>query len=179
METPPREKLRVTTLQEGGHYLQASGSFVRRIERIIGNDVFWHDRIGPGKCTRQTFVKNCVYEATTEEIEKHMKTDAVRAISDTFERAFPDGFARRDEANAIVAFAFRNTSLEDLHAGKKSDLLNDDSYSRITEAEMKALMIQACEKMESLLQMKEEHPEQYRKFIQTYGMSYCSGWNRR
>ena len=33
-------------------------------------------------------------------------------------RAFPDGFTLRDEANAIVAVAFRNGPLEDLHAGK-------------------------------------------------------------
>ena len=34
---------------------------------------------------------------------------------DPFARYFPDGFTIRDEANALVAWAFRNGPVEDLH----------------------------------------------------------------
>ena len=61
----------------------------------------------------------------------------------------------RDEANAIVAKAFRNGPLEDLHAGKWSELLDNQELSRITDEEMKALMISACEQVVQLLRMKE------------------------
>ena len=56
---------------------------------------------------------------------------------EVLERHFPGGFTLRDEANAIVAWAIRNGPLEDLHAGKHSKLLEDDSLGRITDAEMK------------------------------------------
>jgi hypothetical protein len=68
-----------------------------------------------------------------------------------FQRRWPGGFTLRDEANAIVAYAFRNGPNEDLHAGKYSELLEQAELSRITEAEMKELMIIACDKMEELL----------------------------
>jgi len=35
---------------------------------------------------------------------------------EVLEQCFPGGFTLRDEANAIVAWAFRNGPLEDLHA---------------------------------------------------------------
>lgn len=82
----------------------------------------------------------------------------------------------REEANAIVAFAFRNGFLEDLHAGKHSELLEYESYSRITDAEMKKLMIECCEKMEKLLRMKIESPDRYKLFLSSYGKIYCSDW---
>ena len=62
---------------------------------------------------------------------------------------FPNGFSLRDEANAIVAIAFRNGPLEDLHAGKASDLLTNNELSRITQEEMKQLMLFACEHIQT------------------------------
>jgi len=67
------------------------------------------------------------------------------------EERFPGGFTIRDEANAIVAWAFRNGPLEDLHAGKDSRPLEDSSLSRITDEEMEELMLTACERVEMLL----------------------------
>ena len=75
---PSREQIRVATLRVGGYYLQSSGHLVRHIDQIIDKDVFWHDRVGSGKCTKQTFIKNCSYEATREEIEQHMKKRETR-----------------------------------------------------------------------------------------------------
>ena len=91
---------------------------------------------------------------------------------------FPGGFTIRDEANALTAFAFRNGPLEDLHAGKSSPLTKDASLSRITEAEMKELMINASERLAKMLAMREKNPEAYRTWAQTYGAMYCGLWNR-
>ena len=82
-----------------------------------------------------------------------------------FERYLPGGFTLRDEANAIVAFAFRNGPIEDLHAGRTSELLEDESLSRITDAEMKTIMLTACERVEALLRLKESDPKRYDKVI--------------
>lgn len=87
-------------------------------------------------------------------------------------------FTIRDEANALVAWAFRNGPLEDLHAGKTSELLSDPSLSRITEDEMKELMIFASKTLAKLLELKEAKPEIYREGIEAYGAMYCSNWER-
>ena len=94
------------------------------------------------------------------------------------ENKFPGGFTIRDEANAIVAWAFRNGPLEDLHAGKHSQLLEDESLSRISDSEIKALMIHACERVELLLKLKETDPQQYDVLVKGYNMLFCSTWQR-
>jgi hypothetical protein len=86
--------------------------------------------------------------------------------------------ALRDEANAIVAKAFRNGLLEDLHAGKRSELLDNQELSRITDEEMKALMIFACEQVAQLLHIKETDPEGYYLEMMSYGWRFCRGWER-
>lgn len=90
----------------------------------------------------------------------------------------PGRFSRRDEANAIVAYAFRNGPIENLHAGKYSKLLEDSSLCRITDPEMKSLMLSACEKMEELLRLKESEPDKYEKTIRWFNSEYCKGWDR-
>ncbi len=94
------------------------------------------------------------------------------------DQRFPGGFTLRDEANAIVAWALRNGPLEDLHAGKHSKLLEDDSLSRITDAEMKELMLHACERVEDLLRLKERDPKKYEALIKSYNILYCGAWER-
>src|SRR5947209_4002632 len=55
-------------------------------------------------------------------------SDRVKFVEEVFPPGtFPSGFTVRDEANAIVAHAFRNGPIEDLHAGKYSELLSDAS----------------------------------------------------
>ena len=98
--------------------------------------------------------------------------------TDIVEQAFRGGFTIRDEANAIVAWAFRNGPIEDLHAGKYSELLDDPSLSRITDAEMKQLMINACQQVEKLLRLKDSDPDEYWRQIISYGHRYCRGWER-
>jgi hypothetical protein len=91
---------------------------------------------------------------------------------------FPGGFTVRDEANAIVAFAFRNGPLEDLHAGAGSELLKNKALSRITDQEMKELMLFACEHVERLLRLKESDPQEYDLFVKSYNFRYCRTWER-
>ena len=93
-------------------------------------------------------------------------------------RVFPDGFTLRDEANAIVAMAFRNGPIEDLHAGASSELLSNPELSRITDDEMKTLMINACEQVAKLLELKDTDPEAYYRQMLSYNRTYCRGWER-
>jgi len=97
---------------------------------------------------------------------------------ESLETAFPGGFNIRDEANALTAYAFRNGTLEELHAGKNSPLLDDPSLSRITDEEIKRLMIEAAEKLEALLRLRETSPEEYKRTIIDCALRYCRNWQR-
>ena len=98
--------------------------------------------------------------------------------AEMMERGFPGGFTVRDEANALAAYAFRNGPLENLHAGKSSPLTEDASLSRITQAEMKELMIEACEKLAYMLNLRQTDPDAYKNFVRVYGAMFCGSWNR-
>lgn len=75
------------------------------------------------------------------------------------------GITAREEANAITCWAFRNGVIEDLHAGNYSELLEDSSLSRITDAEMKKLMVESSAKMAKILELRDNDRDQYRKQI--------------
>ena len=81
--------------------------------------------------------------------------------------AAPPAFTLRDEANAMCAYAFRNGPIEDIHAD-----------GRISDEEMKHLMIKACQSLAKLLAMKQETPTEYDTFIRDYGRKYCYRWER-
>lgn len=104
--------------------------------------------------------------------------DLPHVPDELYQKRWPGGFSLRDEANAIVASAFRNGPLEDLHAGKYSELLEQKELSRITDDEMKELMINACEKMEELLRLKETDPQKYAEEILSQNFRYCRNWKR-
>jgi hypothetical protein len=85
----------------------------------------------------------------------------------------------RDEANAITAYAFRNGFLETLHAGRHEEaFVGDQKYSRITDEEMKRLMIEASKKVAYLLEMRDKDLEAYRRFVAGYWLAYCTEWER-
>lgn len=92
--------------------------------------------------------------------------------------AFPGGFTVRDEANALTAYAYRNGPLETLHAGKQSPLLDDPELSRITDAEMKELMIDASRRIAVALECRDRTPKEYWRFVTAYGFRYCRNWQR-
>ncbi|MFN0012158.1 MAG: hypothetical protein ACKVS8_11010 [Phycisphaerales bacterium] len=85
-------------------------------------------------------------------------------------------FTLRQEANAITCGAFRNGFLEDLHAGKSSPLTDDPNLSRLTNAEMKALMIEASSLVARMLALKEQNPEKYWEQIRFLHESYTHNW---
>jgi hypothetical protein len=57
-------------------------------------------------------------------------------------------------------------------------MLNEPGYSRISDEEMKKLMIEASEKLEQMLRMKKEEPARYEHFIRDYQQRYCRKWKR-
>ena len=105
----------------------------------------------------------------------NLRDDAIRKAIDKY---FPGGFTLRDEANAIVAYAFRNGPIEDLHAGRSSELLEDPELSRITDEEMKTIMLNACQRVEQLLREKQKDAGAYYIKIIDYGYKYCRVWER-
>ena len=107
-----------------------------------------------------------------------MSNEELAEIDKQLDEAFPGGFTERDEANALIAMAVRNGPLEELHAGKHSALVEDDSLSRITDAEMKQLMIHATRMLAGLLRVRDKDPELYQRWIRTYGMMFCQFWER-
>ena len=84
----------------------------------------------------------------------------------------------REEANALTCCAFRNGYIEELHAGKHSELLRTPGLSRITDDEMKKLMITASSKLAELLAMKETNPDEYWRQMTFFNEKYCSRWEK-
>lgn len=82
-------------------------------------------------------------------------------------------FTLRDEANAMCAYAFRNGPIEDIHAS-----VDSDRRPRITDPEMKVLMVDASEKLAKLLEMKATDSEGYLTFLKKYHRIYCWSWER-
>lgn len=105
--------------------------------------------------------------------------DGYEAFRKAVEQFFPGGFTLRDEANAIVVYAFRNGPLEDRHKGESSELLENPKLRRITDAEMKELMLNACEHMEKLLRLKQEDPTAYYQKLLGFSMQFCRDWDRQ
>jgi hypothetical protein len=109
---------------------------------------------------------------------KALSSDDIAEIDKQLDAAFPGGFSERDEANALIAMTVRNGPIEELHGGKHSPLLEDATLSRISDEEMKVLMIHATRLLAGLLHVREKEPELYRRWIRTYGMMYCGSWER-
>ena len=76
------------------------------------------------------------------------------------------------EAKMIVALAFRNGPIEDLHAGKVCPTCSANSgYSRISDEEMKGIMKSAVNKVYSLLWQRENDSEAYARSLILGGRS--------
>jgi len=90
-----------------------------------------------------------------------MKLDKVRAM----------------EAKAIVARAFRNGPIEDLHAGKVCPVCSvDPDYSRISDAEMKLLMKNAVTQVYKLLWMRDHDVDAYAEAL-AHGHRFSRHWD--
>ncbi len=89
----------------------------------------------------------------------------------------------RDEANAITAHAFRNGFLEELHAGRPSPILAALGFSRITDDEMRRLMIETSARFAHWLYLREllldERPDVYCQLVTTTRWMFARRWERR
>lgn len=171
MATP--KKLTAKDLVVGASYLHRNGLFVRHIDAVEGGRVMYHDQDSDGCCSKQVFLNLCPSLATAEDV-------AIAAQNRlAIDQATSGGkLTLRDEANAVTAYAFRNGLLEDLHAGKPSPLFDQPGYSRISDDEMKRLMIEASEKLAEMLRLKQQEPVKYDAFIRKYHRAYCRAWRR-
>lgn len=70
----------------------------------------------------------------------------------------------REEGNALTCYAFRHSFLETLHCRGK-----------ISDPEMKKLMIEASERLSQMLLLKEETPAEYWRRIRDYG-AFTAKW---
>lgn len=81
------------------------------------------------------------------------------------------------EAKAIVALAFRNGPIEQVHAGKLCPTCGGGSeYSHITDDEMKAIMKSAVDRVYTLLLLKSRDPNGYARQI-AFGARYVTKWD--
>jgi hypothetical protein len=168
-----RRRIRPSDLIVGSHYLHVNQLFIRQIDSIEGDTVTYHDQYGEGHCSKRAFVKTCPLVASPEDMT--LAEEQLKAITRTTSGC---EFSVRDEANALTAYAFRNGLLEDLHAGKPLPTSHQRGYSRISDDEMRRLMIEASAKLSSMLGLKQEDPAKYETVIRDYQRRYCRSWNR-
>jgi hypothetical protein len=81
------------------------------------------------------------------------------------------------EAQSIVALAFRNGPIENVHAGKECLVCAGKAeYSHITEAEMKRINKRAVDKLYALLRVKRYSSDVYPDVLNA-GIQYAHGWD--
>ena len=81
------------------------------------------------------------------------------------------------EAKALVALAFRNGPIEDLHAGRPCAACNGNpEISHISDEELKKIMKAAVNKVYSLLWQRENDSEAYLKSL-VLGARYTQRWD--
>lgn len=81
------------------------------------------------------------------------------------------------EAKSIVALAFRNGPIEDIHAGKECPLCaGKTEYSHITQDEMKSIMKRAVDTVYTLLGHKQNDPAKYAETIE-FGSRHTRLWD--
>ncbi len=84
----------------------------------------------------------------------------------------------REEANALTCNAFRSGYLERLHEGGYSELLEKPELSRMTDAEIKTLMIESSAQLARLLELKENDPVEYWRRMTDLNENYCAKWDK-
>jgi hypothetical protein len=81
------------------------------------------------------------------------------------------------EAKAIVALAFRNGLIEDVHAGKVCPTCNGKpEYSHITPGEMRSITKNAVDHLYTYLLLKENDKAAYDSLL-TFGEKYTRAWD--
>jgi hypothetical protein len=81
------------------------------------------------------------------------------------------------EAKALVALAFRNGPIEDVHAGKVCPTCDGNpEYSHITQDEMRSIMKAAVDRMYTYLLLKESDKTAYEALL-SFGEKYTRAWD--
>jgi hypothetical protein len=81
------------------------------------------------------------------------------------------------EAKAVVALAFRNGPIESLHAGRSCPTCRGKlGFSKITDAEMKAIMKNAVDHVYKFSVIKKSDPLRYKRLLD-YGNDVASAWD--
>ena len=81
------------------------------------------------------------------------------------------------EAKSIVAIAFRNGTIENIHAGKECpQCAGQTEYSHITQGEMKKIMKQAVDKVYALLWIRTYTPVAWESVVRA-GERYTHAWD--
>jgi hypothetical protein len=87
----------------------------------------------------------------------------------------PSAVAR--EAKALVALAFRNGPIENIHAGKACPTCHGDpKYSHITQAEMRQIMKAAVDRLYTFLVLKHRDQKAYEELL-SFGERYTTAWD--
>jgi hypothetical protein len=85
------------------------------------------------------------------------------------------GLAR--EAKALVAMAFRNGPIENVHAGKTCPTCyGKPEYSHITQAEMREIMKNAVDHLYTFLVLKQSNHKAYEALL-SLGERYTTAWD--
>lgn len=81
------------------------------------------------------------------------------------------------EAKALVALAFRNGPIENVHAGFECPTCSGRSgYSRITQSEMKDIMKTAVNRVYTLLVFKRAKPDEFEALMR-FGSLFTRRWD--
>ena len=81
------------------------------------------------------------------------------------------------EAKALVALAFRNGPIENVHAGKNCPRCHGKAeYSHITQREMRQIMKAAVDRLYTFLVLKEHDRNAYEALL-TLGEQYTTAWD--
>lgn len=81
------------------------------------------------------------------------------------------------EAKALVALAFRNGPIEEVHAGRPCPTCTGNAgFSRINDEEMKVIIKNAVDQLYALLLLKIDNPYEYERKIH-FGERYTSRWD--
>jgi hypothetical protein len=81
------------------------------------------------------------------------------------------------EAKAIVALAFRNGPIENVHAGKACPTCGGNpDYSHITQEEMRLIMKAAVDRIYTYLLLKENDKAAYDALL-SFGAKFTKAWD--
>jgi aspartokinase len=81
------------------------------------------------------------------------------------------------EAKALVAMAFRNGPIENVHAGKACPMCHSkQEYSHITQTEMREIMKSAVDRLYTFLVLKQSDHAAY-EVVLSLGERYTTAWD--